>query len=110
MSQRPICSKQANRLRKAMRSDLPAFIDLVDYLKIRRLARTTGEAEKLILDGRVSSESHKLGIGEGKKVKASARMKAALGRPLEDDDFEVVPVVDRRVPAKLRDSIQVSSA
>lgn len=110
MSHRPILKKKANRLRKALRTTPGGYIDLVVYLKDRRFARTTGEAEKLILDGRVRSESHKLGIGKGMKVKESSKLAVLLGRPLEESDFEETDVVERRVPAKVRASIQVLPA
>jgi hypothetical protein len=107
VSARPIRRKQAHRLRKALRAEHPAYIDLIRWLKDRRYARSTGEAKKLILDGRVRSESHKLGIGKGFQIKESSKLKAALGRTLEDSDFEQVDVVDRAVSAKFRDTIQV---
>lgn len=109
MSHRPILHKQANRLRKSMRRSPDAYIDLVDYLKARGHAQTTGEAEALILAGRVRSESHTLGIGKGMKLKAASRVAVAV-RPLTDDDFEEVPVVSRCVPASLRATIQVMPA
>lgn len=97
-------------MRKAMRRTLPAYIDLVQYLKLRGHAQTTGEAEQVILDGRVRSESHKLGIVKGRKIKDSARVKALLGRALGPDDFEEADVVQRYVDAKLRPTIQVLGA
>lgn len=110
MSARPIRKKQAARLRKALRSELPAYFDLIRYLKDRRIARTTGEAKAIILAGRVRSESHKLGIGKGHQVRESSKIKAALGRPLEKDDFEEVDVVNPAVPVKFLDTIQVLPA
>ena len=72
-----------------MRRDLPAYIHLVDHLKSRGHAQTTGAAEKLILQGRVRSGDDILGIG------------VVIGRP---------PFVQPRVPATLRDSIEVAPA
>lgn len=109
MSKRPILTKRANRLRKAMRRSPDGYIDLVDYLKSRGHAQTTGEAEAIILAGRVRSESHKLGIGKGQKLKAESRIAVAV-RPLTADDFEEVPVVQRHVPASVRGTIQVLPA
>lgn len=64
MSKRPIIDKQLNRLRKSTRHKLPAHFDLVQWLKDRNHAQTTGEAERLILAGRVRSGSHKIGVFE----------------------------------------------
>lgn len=110
MAKRPILKKQANRVRKALRSQLPAYIDLIQYLKDRGYANTTGEAEAIILAGRVRSESHKLGIAKGRTPKREARLKTLLGRPLSEDDFEEQDVVERFVSAKVRDTIQVLPA
>lgn len=110
MSRRPILKKRANKVRKALRGELPAYLDLVQYLKDRGHAQTTGEAEKIILAGRVRSESHKLGITQAKQPKRHARIKARVGLLLNEDDYEMTDVVQRRVPATLRDSIQVLPA
>jgi hypothetical protein len=48
------------KLRKLMRATPPTKIDLVQYLKLRGHAQTTGEAKLLIESGRVFSESHPL--------------------------------------------------
>lgn len=110
MAKRSIRRKQANRLRKALRASPATMIDLVQYLKDRRYAQTTGEAEKIILDGRVRSESHKLGITKGRKIKDSSILKARMGRELVEEDWEVVDAVQRLVPASYRDTIQVIAA
>lgn len=63
MARRPIQEKKLRRLRKAVgRTPLPAYIDLIDWLKTRGHADTSGQARKLILAERVKSESHTLGI------------------------------------------------
>lgn len=108
MAKRPLNKKRAARVRKMLRRDIPAFIDLIEWLKVRGYAQTTGQAERLILDGKVKSESHKLGIARGQKLKSSARIKAALGRRIREEDFDEVDVVQRYVPAKVRGTIQVS--
>jgi hypothetical protein len=110
VSHRPVLKKRANKLRKVLRAELPAYIDLVEYLKTRGHAQTTGEAEKIILAGRVRSESHKLGITQQEQPKRHARIKARVGLLLTADDYETTDVVQRRVPAKLRDTIQVLPA
>lgn len=110
MSHRPLGRKRANRVRKAFRATLPSYIDLVGYLKDRGFASTSGEAEKIILAGRVKSESHTLGIAKGKVLRDDAKLKAALGREITEDDLKEIDVVQRHVPAKLRATIQVLPA
>ena len=62
MSHRPSHRKKIKRLRKMMRVTLPTHFDLVDYLKLHRHAQTTGEANRLILGGKVRNGSHTIGI------------------------------------------------
>lgn len=64
MSHRPILTKKANRLRKLMRQELAAYIDPVQWVVSRGHAKTKREARELIFDGRLRSESHKVGFGE----------------------------------------------
>lgn len=94
MSHRTTDGKKLRRLRKSLRSQLPAHIDLIDWLKTRRYAQTTGEAEQVILAGRVKSESHTLGIGKGKKLNAKG-------------EVEEIDVVHRLIPADFRKTIRV---
>ena len=62
VAKRPIKQKKLRRLRKAVeRTPLPAYIDLIDWLKTRRYADTTGQAIRLLVDGKVKSESHVIG-------------------------------------------------
>lgn len=110
MSHRPILKKRANKLRKALRRTPEGFIDLIAYLKDRGYAQTSGEAEKIILAGRVQSESHKLGIRKSTQLKAGAALRASVGIELGEDDFEEVDAVARHVPADLRSTIQVMPA
>lgn len=58
MSHRPVTKKRVARVRKALRQRIPAKIDLVQYLKLRGYAQTTGEALRLIADDRVKIDSH----------------------------------------------------
>lgn len=69
MSARSIKGKQAKRMRKALRVTPPRFLDLVQWLKDRRHAQTTGEAHRIILAGRVRHGSHKVGV-----VKANVKL------------------------------------
>lgn len=109
MSHRPLNKKRAARIRKALRATPAASLDLVQWLKDHRHAQTTGEANRLILDRRVKSESHVLGIEKAQRPKESARVKVLLGRALNEDDFETAEVVNRLVPARLRPTITVLS-
>lgn len=93
MSPRPILKKRANKLRKAMRRSLPAFIDPVAYLTDRRLAPTKRAARELIFDGRLRSESHKVGFD-------TIKVRGLDGKP--EDQKIIAPV-----PAHLRSSLQV---
>lgn len=108
MSHRPLNKKRAARVRKALRRTPAASLDIVQWLKDRRYAQTTGEAERIILAKRVRSESHPLGIAKEQRPKPSARARLEAGLPLSKDDFEEVDVVQRLVPAKLRGSITVA--
>lgn len=110
MSKRPINKKRAARVRKMLRKELPAFIDLIQWLRVRGYAQTAGQAEKLILDGRVRSESHTLGIGKGLKAKPGINIKILRGHRVTEEDFDEVPVVQPHVPARLRGTIRVVEA
>lgn len=95
MSHRPILKKRARRMRKALRPGLPVNIDLVDFLITRKYAQTKGGARRLLVDGRVRSESHILGRREVKL--------------LEDDKVVTKFVADPVVSASYRDTLQVLS-
>lgn len=110
MAKRPINKKRAARVRKLLRKELPAYLDLIQWLKDRRYAQTTGQAEKMILDGRVRSESHKLGIGKGRRIKKGVEIKLLRGGSVEESDWEEVPMVSPHVPARLRGTIHVVEA
>lgn len=97
MAKRPTAGKKLNRLRKSLRVSLPAYIDLIDWLKTRRYVQTTGEAERLILAGRVKSESHTLGIAKVKRL-------------TPDYKIEEVEVVNRFIPAEFRATLRVEAA
>lgn len=94
MSHRPITAKKIARLRKAInRHPLPAYIDLIQWLKLRGIAQSTGHAEKIILAGRVRSDSHRLGV---------ITVKVFEGGKVIDKE-----IVQSRVPAKLRQTLHV---
>lgn len=96
MSQRPTIQKKLARLRKAVRPALPVYFDLVDYLKLHRFAQTTGEANRLILDERVRSGSHVIGL---------------VDAPVQTPDGKMTTekVVQRVQPARLKAELIVLS-
>lgn len=61
MSHRPILTKKANRIRKALRRTPPSNFDLVQWLLDHRYASTKREAREMLIAGKVKSESHVLG-------------------------------------------------
>lgn len=61
MSHRSRADKQLNKLRKALRRTPPTFIDLPDYLVLRRMAKSRRHARELMLAGKVKRESHVVG-------------------------------------------------
>lgn len=60
MSHRPIKEKQARKAAKSLRREVPASLDLIEYLVARGHAKSRNEARKLIADGRVYYDSHPL--------------------------------------------------
>lgn len=79
MSHRAIEKKQIARLRKSMRGDLPATIDLVMWLKDRGHASTSKEARQMLADGRVRAGSHPVGrFKVGEKWEASPAVPSSL--------------------------------
>lgn len=84
-------------MRKAMtRRPLLSRIDLVDWLRVRGHAQTGGAARDMILDGRVMSESHVVGIATEPRLQPDGTVR----------DTKVVS----RVPASLRGSLRVVEA
>lgn len=66
MSARPTEQKRRRKVAKAFRrTPLTAMIDPVQWLMDRRLAPTKKAARELVLAGRLKSESHTVGIGDG---------------------------------------------
>lgn len=91
--------KKIRALRRALRKGrLPAKIDLVHWLKLHGHAQTSGEARRLLLSGRVKSESHPLGV----------RIVDIFNDDGKLDHKQ--KVLDQFVPAKLRSTIRVESA
>jgi hypothetical protein len=97
VSHRPINQKKLNNLRRALRPALPVYFDLVEWLKMRRYAQTTGEANRLILAGRVRNGSHRIGVKEVPVEQA-------------DGTLKTIEVVHRVQPGKYRDGLIVVGA
>jgi hypothetical protein len=109
MSHRPIARKRAAKMRKVIERQTPeTSIDLIQWLKDRRYARTTGEAKRLILAKRVVSESHPLGIGKEPKL---VKEDGTEIRRFENYDgpvkVELVDAVAPVVPASVRGTLRV---
>lgn len=64
MAHRPTEQKKLRKLRKLMRQTPTRYVNLFEWLKDRGYAQTTGEARALILEGRVKSDSHTVGIAK----------------------------------------------
>ncbi len=103
MSKRPIEQKQRNRVAKMLRKrPLDSKIDLVQWLIDRGHARTRAEARKIILAGRVRSESHTLGVKEVEIPVRTAVLDAAAGRKPRTEKKDVVaPLIDSRLKERL---------
>lgn len=98
MSRRPTTDKKLARLRKALSvGQLQAHIDLVDYLKERRYAQSTGQAKAMLLAGKVRAGANVVGRSPDPNAKA------VPGQPDMTDGF----VLQRTIPARLRGEIQV---
>lgn len=91
-------AKKIRTLSRALRKGrVDSYIDLVQWLKLRGHAQTTGEAHRLILSKRVMADSHPLGLQAHSSVNdAGDLVTRELFQPL--------------VRARLRDSIHVTSA
>lgn len=98
MSHRPLEGKKLRRLRKALRQKPDTVINLVEYLKLRGYAQTTGEAKRIILDRRVRSESHTLGIQQGIVTGKNEQGKL---------EFKVGDVVAPLIPSHFKDTLVV---
>lgn len=98
MSKRPIIDKKVAGMRRALRKGrVRACIDLVDWLITRGHASTVGEAHKLILDERVTVDSHPLGVH-------TLTLTGPNGEP------KPTRMVYRHVPADVRDRLVVAAA
>lgn len=104
MSKRPINKKAANRVRKAMRNDLPSFFDLVQWLIDHGHARTVKEANELILDKRVKADSHTLGVDKTEVFTPLTALQLARGVEAKLEEKEIV---QRYVTTAVRGRIMV---
>jgi hypothetical protein len=62
MSHRSIEAKRRHKVAKAFRQKLPVRFDLIQWMLDHGHARTKREARQIILDKRVKSESHAVGV------------------------------------------------
>lgn len=88
MSARPIDVKRRRRYAREFHQELPRFVNLVDWLVLRRIARSKREARKMILARRVQADSHTLGI-------ETVPVRDAVGKVTHED------IVAPLVPAAL---------
>jgi hypothetical protein len=82
MAKRPTEVKKLARLRKHFRSAPDSYINPVEWLKDRGYAKTTGQAKAMLFDGRLRSESHKVGFLEIQGVKMVVMVPAEMRRTL----------------------------
>jgi hypothetical protein len=94
VSKRPIRQKKIRKLERALRkaSAPAAHINLIDWLKARGHAQTTGAAVKLLLDGKVRVESHIVG-----------RTRVPVPMRPDEEEWGIAPLV----PAHHRGNITV---
>lgn len=98
MSHRSIEAKQRHKVAKAFRVTPPRYFDLVDWLVAHKHASTKTKARKLILDKKVRSGSHVLGV---RRMKIDVPVLPWLIKTEEKD------VVRPHVPVSLRGKIEV---
>jgi hypothetical protein len=83
------------RLRKAVgRTQLDTYINLLEWLRDHGYADSNGAARKIIMERRVRSESHVLGIGKEPRMTPEGRI-------------DLVEVVHPVVPAEVRPTLHV---
>lgn len=93
--------KKIRALERALRKGrLRRWLDLVQWAKDHGHANSTTEAIQLIIDDRIKSESHPL----GKRVITREQLNEQSGKnePVKEQ------IIDRYVPARLRDSLYVT--
>lgn len=79
------------------RTPLPRRFDALVWLRDRGYAQTNGAARTLILDGRLKSESHTVGIAEEPRLGPD-------GAP------RMEKVVDRFLPVAVRNNLRVEAS
>ena len=85
------------KARRELRRTPPAYFDLVQWLRDRNYASTNKQARDLILAGRVTADSHKLGVGK------DVVFEQGVG-------FKEVEVVKPHVPVGFKSRVIVSEA
>ena len=92
-------NKKIRALERALRKGrTPTKINLIDWLKDRRYAQTTGEAMRIIRAKRVRSESHAVGVQQV-NVQEPGR-----------DEPTMIEVFTPCVSSSLRDTLYVAEA
>jgi ribosome-associated protein YbcJ (S4-like RNA binding protein) len=106
MAKRPIKQKRLARLRKQVyRTPLTRYIDLVQWLKDRRYAQTTGEAERLMTDGKVKTDAHIIGRERVSMAPEQTAWEKLTDAPQKDP--EIVWFPRRYIRAEFRDTLRV---
>jgi hypothetical protein len=82
MAKRSIQQKKLNRFKKLFRRTPDRYINPVEWLKDRGYASTSGQARQIIFDGRLRSESHKVGFLEIAGHKSVAMIPAEMRKTL----------------------------
>jgi hypothetical protein len=103
VSKRPIQDKKRKRAAKLFRASLPRYFDLVDWLIVRGHAKTKREAKQLILDHRVKSASHTLGVVKARTPIINPINGKVMGAREEE-------VVDSRIPVERKSEIVILPA
>lgn len=66
-------NKKRRKVLKSLRAPLPAYIDLIDYVKVRTRC-TTATAQKVCLSGALMVDSHPVGYKWEKRGKESVKV------------------------------------
>jgi len=91
MAKRPILEKQARRVERLFSPTPRRLFDLLDWLELHGHADTRGQARKLVLQGKVRSDTHTVGITE-----------------VEDKHGLPIKVVDRFLPISYLENLEVT--
>lgn len=94
------------RLRKALNRQTPiAYIDLVDWLKTRGYAQTSGKARELLTDGKVRVGSHAVGRKRALVAPPTSALAELRGAPAPEPIEKWIPA--QLVRAEFRSELRV---